>query len=458
MRSLRRVDTRLWGLAALLVIAALFALSYTEAFRTILSPPPSERVSARFGNAGQLKPGDPVRIDGVKVGRVESITLDPGAKSTTVRMQVERKALPLHADARAKVAMRNVLGGSFYVDLERGTAASGALGSRAIPRTQTTSQVELEDLTSLNRGAARRGLETMPGELAETFKDRQVPAQSLETLADVSPELARGVGALRGKRIDEDLKQLIRASDRTVRNLDTPTNDLRAFVSGLAATLETTADREADLRYLFRASPAIQQRAQLTLRRLEATLRKADPLIARLRSSAADVAPTLATLRPPVQDTDVLLRDAVPLLESLRPASRWLAQLADDGAPVLDGLDPSLNRLATKILPRFNQKDAETQLTPAQAIGPTFSAWGGYAAQTDANGHTFRFPGSMGEAALSNDLLCRTHLTDPTASALAACDSFAQALQTYLDYSPLEPTPGVDNEPSPTRRSKRGAR
>lgn len=451
----------LMGAVTLVIVLALMVLSYKTVIPKLLSGDSRERVTAQFADAGQLKVGDPVRIDGVNAGRVDKISRAASRTATTVKMSVDKDALPLHKNATAKVAIRGLLAGTFYVALDPGSAASGDLASNTLDLPRTTGQSEVEDLTAAFKGEARSGLRVLPGELSRSFADPHQPQRTLSALADVAPKVTDALHGVRGVTLDEDLKGLVAASAQTARNFDAPRDELRALVSGVASTLQTTAARAGDLQFVFARSPAIQQRVRGTLTRLTATLKDADPLIGDLKQSAGELRPTLAGFRGPIVDTDTLLRSAEPLLRSLRPASRSVARAAVSGNATLDGLDPSLDRLAKTILPYMNKKQDETQLTPAQAVGPFFSSWGGAAAQVDSNGHMFRFPASGGEALFSNDLFCNTHLTDPKAAALIACDKLSDAIKTYLNYSPYK-VPGADGSQSSGggsgTKTKRGGR
>src|SRR4051794_23999448 len=88
-------------------LAAFFDTSSTHAVRAV------------FPSTQQLRGGDEVRIDGVKVGLVRSMTLARGGRTTTVTMDVDNSSGPLYGDARAILRWRTVLGGAFYVTLER---------------------------------------------------------------------------------------------------------------------------------------------------------------------------------------------------------------------------------------------------------------------------------------------------------------------------------------------------
>lgn len=429
------------GLAAILVFAGLLAISATGAYRLPFSPD-RDTVSATFAGTARLQPGDPVRIDGVEVGEVEEISPAGDAPGGTVAMKVDRSVGRLYADASAAIKWRTLLGGSFVVELKRGTRSAGALGSNVIPERRTSTQVEVEDFISPYRGRAKAGLRTMFGELARAYRDPDAPARLLRTLDDVAPEVERGVGATRGERLDRDLRTLVSASARTVRALDTPTDDMQGMVEGAAATFETTAAREADLRRLIGRAPGVMRRTDRTLDRLDTTLRLADPLLARLRRPAERLAPTLASLRPVAVDGDRLLRGSVPLMRSLRPAVISLARAARDGVPLLDDLAPGLKRLDEKILPFMGEIDPKTGHSASQMIGPAYATLGPAAmAAYDRNGHYLRFPSAVGPNTVQTTP-CQPLLTNPDRSELLACDSLQQALQDYFTYNPLGPAGG----------------
>ncbi|MHB8693631.1 MAG: MlaD family protein [Solirubrobacteraceae bacterium] len=430
------------GLITFAVLGLILFMSFETVLPDLFSGISGPHLTAYFANTEQLKTSDPVREHGVQIGRIDSISRAPGANLTEVQMTVEQSALPLYRDASAEIAQRSLLAGSFYVNLDPGTPATGQ-GPLTIPAARTSYQVELENVIDFDRGAAKQGLLTLPNELAQTFSDPNVPAQSVATLASAAPTIAAGLGAVRGRVADIDLKAFISASNRALRAFDTPAGEVRGLVSGAAATVQTLASRQAALRFIFSQSPAIQTRIQSVLAHLQTTLRLANPLLVALRPTADRLQPTLTAFRPAIVHTSRLLLDARPLLHSLRGASTQLAAMARVGAPVLANLTPALNQLGYTVLHYMNVKDPETRLTPAESVGPFFSSWGGAAAETDANGHFFRFPASGGEGALSNDLPCRTYFTDPTAKALIACDSLSTALSTYMNYNPLAPVPGT---------------
>ncbi len=78
----------------------------------------SYRVSANFTNAGDLKPRAPVKIAGVKVGEIESISLDQNFDAHVV-LRLSRSAGELPSDTAAAIYTSGLLG-ERYVGLAPG--------------------------------------------------------------------------------------------------------------------------------------------------------------------------------------------------------------------------------------------------------------------------------------------------------------------------------------------------
>ena len=76
-------------------------------------------VTARFSNVAELKRRAPVKIGGVTVGLVESITLDPMTFDAVVQMRIDQRFNEIPADTSAAILTSGVLGDR-YVGLEPG--------------------------------------------------------------------------------------------------------------------------------------------------------------------------------------------------------------------------------------------------------------------------------------------------------------------------------------------------
>jgi phospholipid/cholesterol/gamma-HCH transport system substrate-binding protein len=446
--------TALLGLAALAFCAALIGLSLTGGLRALFDTESQQQVVVEFADSQTLKAGDEVRIDGVEVGQVKNVEARRGQRPSRVTVEVDEHAGGIYADARAAVRWKTLLGGGFYLAIERGSSDAGALHG-AIAARRTADQVELDDVTSILDRDATKGLQHIPREIARGLRD---PASSTDLLNEVgarAPDIAEGVDALRGTVREDDLKQLVASAAKTVSALDRPDDALARLMSGAGATLVATGNRGADLRRALRLAPATMRTAETTFARLAPTLRQARKLLADLREPSGDVAPALRRLRPTVADAVVLVQRARPLVNRALPAARSLAIVAPRASGLLDDVRPSIDRLSKRILPALNRVQPDTQRTTATMIGGTFSNMGpGVGGQMDANGHFIRFPATLGSSPVSS-LPCQTYLNNPDKQQLLGCQTLDEALRTYLSYQPLGPTPGVEPPSDATRRRRR---
>lgn len=420
------VSDAVLGVIATAVTLLLILGIQTGFIRGLFSSPGNRPLSAVFADARQLQPGDPVRISGVNIGTVDAITLDPGDRAATVAMKLGGDAGPLYANATANIRFRTLLGGAFFVDLDRGSPSAGPLSTRMIPESRTASQVEVDDITSVIEGQAKRGLQVMPDQLAIALDDPRYPARTLQTIAAQSPSLAGGLGAVRGEQPATDIRTLIDSANTTMQALDRPYGQLQQLVAGAASVVQATAARSADLQATIDTAPPLLSQADFTMHGLSGTLALANRLLVKLEPTAPAVAPTVADLRGTVLPANRLLNRAVPLLHALRPAVSSLAGASASTLPMLDELAPSIDELAAKILPYLNEVQPDSKHTFAEMIGPGAAALAAIGAYRDNDGGVVRFPATSGNAAFY--LPCQTYFNDPEEKQLVACESISTAI------------------------------
>jgi len=103
------------GLFVLLGFAALAFLT-TQLPGTSLKFGSSEggyTVTAKFDNIGDLKPGSPVTMAGVRVGRVDSIRFDPKDFKAAVVLRIEDQYQEIPEDSDASIQTAGLLGGKY---------------------------------------------------------------------------------------------------------------------------------------------------------------------------------------------------------------------------------------------------------------------------------------------------------------------------------------------------------
>jgi len=420
------------GVVFLVGLVALCAFVFSGGVQRTTATRGSE-VRAIVPTTARLADGTDVRVHGVRVGRVKETELLPGGRSSSVTMVVTDDALPVYRDARARVAWRSLLGGNYALELDPGTPSSGELGDQPIPLTHSESQVEVDEILAGIQRRERSGLRTTLSEVPRAFTDPQALASTLDAVADGAPDLAAGIGAVRGSRRG-DLRRLVANTSLATAALDVP-GDLTSLVEGGAVATGVTARRSAEIEQSFARAAGLLPRVRRTARMLDVALEAADPLLADLRTAAPSLAPALATLRPALTEADELLADAVPLVRNLRPAARSLAAAARDARPLVDQLLPIVRRIGAPILADLAKPDPVTKKPTYQMIGSAVSALDAAAGAFDQVSHYVSLTAGGGER-IVDSLPCRTYFGTPDPAELATCEDLNEYLQKLLPLGP----------------------
>jgi len=195
--------------------------------------------SAVFSNVSQLKPGDTVRVAGVKVGAVDRVSLRDD-KKVRVAFNADRKVV-LTTGTRVAVRYLNLVGDR-YLELTDGPGATTILpaGSQ-IPVERTAPALNLDlllgGLKPVLRGLNPQDVNALSTSLIEILQGQGDPAESLfaqtssltNTLADHS----------------EVVGQLIDNLRNLLRTLSADGNDFSATVDRLERVIsEFSVDRD----------------------------------------------------------------------------------------------------------------------------------------------------------------------------------------------------------------------
>jgi phospholipid/cholesterol/gamma-HCH transport system substrate-binding protein len=108
------------GVGALVLVAAVGFFAYALTAGAITAHGSGYELKARFGQVGALASGADVRVAGVKVGTVTSITLDPKTFFAVTEMSID-PAVKLPSDSTAKITSDGLLGGQ-HITIEPGGA------------------------------------------------------------------------------------------------------------------------------------------------------------------------------------------------------------------------------------------------------------------------------------------------------------------------------------------------
>ena len=367
-----------------------------------------------------------MRIAGVEVGKVKAVEGLEGSNAAVLVLELKKSALPLHADATAKIRPRIFLEGNFFVDLKPGTPGAPVLESGdTIKITQTATPVQLDQvLTSLQTDsredlkALLDGLNVSLNSKPTAAEDRdssplargQTGAESFNDALDDIPEAEKSSAqvfeALLGTQPNRDVARLIRGTANTADELSRYENQLKDLITNLNLTTATFASESTNLR--------------ASIRELEPTLRNANEAFASLNAAFPSTRAFATEIRPGVRETPATIEAAFPWIEQTRalvgkdelgglakelsPATSDLAKLIDRASELLPETDLASKCLRDVVLPTGDLVINDEFTTGSENYKEFFYALVGIAGEgqnTDGNGMYVRFQTGGGSQMLS---------------------------------------------------------
>jgi phospholipid/cholesterol/gamma-HCH transport system substrate-binding protein len=298
------------------------------------------RFTVPFKEATQLAQESDVRISGVSVGKVKSISLgDDGLANATI--EIDSQYAPVPANTRAILRQKTLLGET-YVELTPGTRDGPTLPEGgALPEAQVSQAVQLDEIFRTFDARTRQAFKVwMQGTAAALHHRGPDLSAAIAELGPFAEQTDRVLRVLDAQH--HDVRGLIRNTGDVFHALSERNGQLRGLIENSNAVFQTTARRNADLEQLFEILPTFQRESRATLERLNSFAANTDPLVRQLRPAAKELSPTLIAAgkaAPDLQRFFTGLRGTIRYSDTGFPALRRL--LADDFTPLLSRLGTS---------------------------------------------------------------------------------------------------------------------
>ena len=354
------------GALAVAAVAFLLALALSSG---------GYRVTAVVNQAHGLVAGGEVQAAGFKVGEIKAIELgDDGLPR--VRMEIE-DGYRLRQGASADVRLFSASGEvNRYVALERGSGEELPDGA-VLPPAATDEPEEidqiLETLDARTRAQVRGLFEALDASTAGRGGDIE---RTLAHSADALHETAAVIDQVNAD--SKALRTFVEKGRRVVSALAAEPAALGGTVDELAALLDTTARRQAELAEGIRFLPQGLGEPRLALERTRAAIpnlrtlvRIGRPAIRELVPFARELRPALADARPTLDEAERLIRTGPADLRRLEPLLRDLRPLLPRLSNALEGTGPVTDDLRARLPDVFG----------------FFANWADFTAAYDANGN-----------------------------------------------------------------------
>lgn len=231
------LETRLGVLVAITIVALFIILE-------MLGGSPFKRgyrLHTLFNNISDLKVGDPVKLAGVQVGRVDKVFLTNNQVQVTLKMNRDAE---VRTDSKATVKFTGLMGQNF-VSLDFGTPK----GTKAEPDTflQTAEQPDFAAMMSkldnvatgvenITKSFTGDNINNLLGPFTDFLKQNSGPlSATITNIQTVSERIVKGQGTV-GRLINEDA--LYVSALGTVTNLQSAVDDIKSTVAQAKLVVE----------------------------------------------------------------------------------------------------------------------------------------------------------------------------------------------------------------------------
>ena len=332
---------------------------------------------AFFDEAVTLAKQSDVRIGGVTVGKVKSLSLPPRANLTEVEIQLDPEYAPLRSDARAILRQKTLIGET-YIELTTGSdSAPPVPDGGVLERSRTVDSTQIDEILQAFDRDTRDSLRRFLRNSAVAIRGRGLDLNTaLGNLGPFTSDATKTLALLRGQ--DRDVAVLIRDTGEVLRALSAGGRELSGAIANSNRAFEALASRDASLREIVQILPTFNNETRLTLNRLAEFAVAGQPLIDRLQPVADDFSPTFRAVQRLVPDLRRLFIKLDPLIDVSLRGQPELRRTLNGVRPLLRALDPFLANLnpVIRYLRTYRETLSDFLINPPHALAGTASQTG----------------------------------------------------------------------------------
>jgi phospholipid/cholesterol/gamma-HCH transport system substrate-binding protein len=412
-------------------VAALAALAIAVIAVAVilLSGGSSYTVQAVFSNASQIVTGDQVEVAGNSIGSVSKISLTPDGQARLTLTISQQNYDPLRQGTQATIRETSLSGiANRYVSLTLPAPNRPAIADNGvIPTSDTTSEVDLDEIFNTLNGPTLKGLQNLFQGSASEYKNYGAKAQA--ALAYLNPAVASSSALFSElNRNTGQFKNYIVKTSNLVTDLASRSSDLSGLVSHLSTTTGALAAQRTSLAESLQRLPGFMRLANTTFVNLRSALDTLKPLVDDSKPVAPKLEKLLVQLRP-------LARNAVPTVNDLssiisRPGpDNDLIELTKLGVPLAAATVKDINadgKVRQGAFPESTEalNESTPELATARPYAVDLTGWfEGYThpGTIDANGGSSRIAPVVGVGSIQNGALnLLPSFADPTLRSVLA--------------------------------------
>ena len=337
----------------------------------------SYRFTTYVPEATTLAGQSDVRIGGVTVGKVQSLSLPPKGNATEVEIELYPEYAPLRSDARAILRQKTLLGETF-IELTTGSdSAEPVPDGGVLDNSRTIESTQIDEIFDGFDQETRTSFQRWMQNAAISIRGRDADlSNAFANLGPFTTDATETLELLRSQ--DKELASLIRDTGTVFRAFSAGDQELAGAIVNSNRTFEALASRDAALEEIIQIFPTFNNETRLTLNRLAEFAVDTQPLVNNLQPVADDFSPTFQAVQRLSPSLKRLFINLDPLLDASLRGLPELRKTLNGLRPLFRAMDPFLANLnpVIRYLKAHRTHISDFLINPPHALAGTASQTG----------------------------------------------------------------------------------
>jgi phospholipid/cholesterol/gamma-HCH transport system substrate-binding protein len=305
--------------------------------------PKGYRFSVAFPRTLALAEQSDVRISGVNVGHVISVSLGKDGR-THATIEVAGQYAPVRADVHAILRQKTLLGETYVQLIPQGRGGRSLPDGGQLANSQVEPSVTLDDILSAFDAKTRADFRIWQQAVAEGINGRgeQINAAfaGLEPFAEHANRLVTLLNSQEGA-----VKALVRNTGVVFNALAGRDHQLEGLIVNGERTFKAAAEGSQAFAEAWRALPAFERNSRTALKEIDRFAADASPFLDEFKPAERQLSALLDAAKPFAPQFDRFLTSLGPLTKAAKTGLPDVKKTLDLTTPVLENLRPVLHNL-----------------------------------------------------------------------------------------------------------------
>jgi phospholipid/cholesterol/gamma-HCH transport system substrate-binding protein len=333
-------------------------------------------IHAVVPSSNDLRPNSLVRIAGVNVGKVESISSINGSRAAEVNMTLEDNGQPLHSDATFWIRPRIFLEGNFFVDVSPGSPNAPVVkNDHVFPLQQTREPVQLDQILGSLQANTRQNLQVLLKEYGNAvYTAGPAFARSVQYWLPAYKYSAIVEHDLLGLNPQaHDLSTGLYEQGTVSQAFNSHPQDLQSLITDFNTTAGALARQSSNLQRTVALLPGTLDAAMPAFHALNAAFPPVERLAIHLIPGVRTAGPTIDASLPFIHQLRLLVQPSElrGLTHDLAPTIPALANLTNQTIPLMrDQVRPASSCVVQDVIPWSNLQINDSNFNASNGFPP----------------------------------------------------------------------------------------